>query len=131
MASRSQQSNAKATPRSDDPHVLAVVAADLEAIGAPTTVALVYCNPTFVPPLNTANVAIGEAVDLHHAVDPFVIGRIAISGQSLALEDGVDPPMGAGDPDHLCHGLHWEPTFGSDGGSRNCFLSPWRARALP
>ena len=75
MASRSQQSSAKATLLVPSPPV---VAANLEAIGAPTAVALIYCNPTVVPPLNAANVAIEqEAVDLHHAVDPFVIGRLA------------------------------------------------------
>jgi len=80
-----------------DPHLLTVVAANLEAIGAPTAVAFIYCNPTVVPPLNAANVAIEqEAVDLHHAVDPFVIGRLATSGQSPSLEDGVDPPITVG-----------------------------------
>ena len=43
-----------------DPYLLAVVAADLEAIGAPTAVAFIYCNPTVVPPLNAANVAISR-----------------------------------------------------------------------
>ena len=82
-----------------------IVAANLEAIRAPTAVAFIYCNPTVVPPLNAANVAIEqEAVHLHYAVDPFVIGRVATSGQSLAPEDGVDPPIAVGrqlGDDHL------------------------------
>src|SRR5215475_9233858 len=32
--------------------------------------------------------------------------------------------VGAGHPDHLCHGLHREPSFGGDGGSRSCFFEP-------
>ena len=50
-----------------DPHLLTIVAANLEAIGAPTAVAFIYCNPTVVPPLNAANVAIEqEAVHLDY-----------------------------------------------------------------
>ena len=80
-----------------DPHLLAVVAADLEAIGAPTPIAFIYRNATVMPPLDTAGVAIEQqAMDLHHAVDPFVIGRLAPGGQRLALEDGVDPPVTVG-----------------------------------
>src|SRR5262249_50319828 len=32
--------------------------------------------------------------------------------------------IGAGDADYLCHGLHREPSFGGDGGSRSCFFDP-------
>src|SRR5262249_44744467 len=31
---------------------------------------------------------------------------------------------GAGDPNHFRHGLHREPSFGGDGGSRSCFFDP-------
>src|SRR5262249_1021226 len=32
--------------------------------------------------------------------------------------------IGAGDADYPCHGLHREPSFGGDGGSRSCFFDP-------
>src|SRR5262249_23776077 len=32
--------------------------------------------------------------------------------------------IGAGDPNHLCHGRHRELSFGGDGGSRSCFFDP-------
>ena len=67
-----------AVEREGDPHLLTVVAADLKAVGAPTAIAFIHCDPTVVPPLDAAGMAIEqEAVDLHHPVDPFVIGRLA------------------------------------------------------
>jgi hypothetical protein len=42
-------------------------------------------------PLDAAGMAIKQqAVDLHHPVNPLVIGRLQASGQRLALKDGVD-----------------------------------------
>jgi hypothetical protein len=32
--------------------------------------------------------------------------------------------IGTGDPNHLRDGLHREPSFGRDGGSRSCFFDP-------
>ena len=37
-----------------------------------------------------------QAVDLHHPVNPLVIGRLQASGQRLALEDGVDTSVAVG-----------------------------------
>ena len=60
-------------------------------------------------PLDAAGMTIEqEAVDLHHAVNPLVIGRLQASGQRLALEDGVDTSVAVGWQlgDHrldLCH----------------------------
>ena len=88
MASRSQQSSAKAT------RTFSILAADLKAVGAPTPIAFIHCDPTIVPPLDTTGMAIEQqAMDLHHPVDPFVIGHLAPEGQRLALEDGVDTPV--------------------------------------
>ena len=156
---RDHSSSAKAT-------ALLTVVAPISKPSEPNGGALIYC--TTVVRRRAANVAIEqEAVDLHHAVDPFVIGRLATSGQSLSLEDGVDPPItvgrqpamtalmsatslssgsggrqpllrttlqpfdqiGARHPDHLCHGFHREPSFGSDGGSRSCFEPMARSSA--
>ena len=66
-----------AIEREGNPHPLAVVAADLEAVGAPAPIALIHRNAAVMPPLDTAGVAIEQqAVDLHHPVDPLVIGRL-------------------------------------------------------
>ena len=66
-----------AIEREGNPHPLAIVAADLEAIGAPTPIALIDRNAAVMPPLDTASMAIEQqAVDLHHPVDPLVIGRL-------------------------------------------------------
>jgi hypothetical protein len=43
--------------REGNPHPLSIVAADLEAIGAPTPIALVDRNAAVMPPLDTASVA--------------------------------------------------------------------------
>src|SRR6516165_7897780 len=71
MASRSQQSSAKAT------RPFTVVAADLKAVGAPAAVALIDGDASIMAPLDAAGMAIEqEAVDLHHPVNPLVIGRL-------------------------------------------------------
>ena len=83
-----------AVEREGDPHLLSILAADLKAVGAPTPIAFIHCDPTIVPPLDTTGMAIEQqAMDLHHPVDPFVIGHLAPEGQRLALEDGVDTPV--------------------------------------
>src|SRR5262249_33212950 len=92
MASRSQQSSAKATP-----HAFTVVAANLKAGGAPAAVALIDGDAAVMAPLGAAGMAIEqEAVHLHHPVTPLVIGWLQASGQRLALEDGVDTPVAVG-----------------------------------
>jgi len=44
--------------REDDPHPLAIVAADLEAVGAPAPIAFIDRNATVMAPLDTANMAL-------------------------------------------------------------------------
>ena len=80
-----------AIEREGDPYPLTVVAADLKAIGAPVAVARIDGDASVMSPLDAAGMAIKQqAVDLHHPVNPLVIGRLQASGQRLALEDGVD-----------------------------------------
>lgn len=77
-----------------NPHLLTVVATDLEAVGAPAPIAFINRNAAVMAPLDAACVAIEEqAMDPHGAVDPLVIGRSLPGGQRLALEDGVDTPV--------------------------------------
>jgi len=45
------------------------------------------------------------------------IGPTPYVVSSASLPDGCDT-------DYLCHGLHREPSFGGDGGSRSCFFDP-------
>ena len=73
-----------AIEREGDPHPLTVVAADLKAIRLDG-------DAPVMSSLDAAGMAIKQqAVDLHHPVNPLVIGRLQASGQRLALEDGVD-----------------------------------------
>src|SRR5262245_13176849 len=59
-----------------DMHPLAVVAADLKAIGAPTPITFTHCKAAVMAPLVPANVAIEQqAVNVHAPVDSLVIGR--------------------------------------------------------
>src|SRR4030095_10657890 len=86
-----------AIEREGDPHPLTVVAADLKAIGAPAAVARINGDASVMSPLDAAGMAIKQqAVDLHHPVNPLVIGRLQASGQRLALEDGVDTSVAVG-----------------------------------
>jgi len=86
-----------AVERERDPYFLTIVAANLEAVGAPTPIALIHRDAAVMPPFNTAGMAIEqEIVGLHHLVDSFVIGRLAPGGQRLALEDGMDAPVAVG-----------------------------------
>jgi hypothetical protein len=65
-----------AIEREGDPHPFTVVAADLKAVGAPAAVALIDGDASVMAPLDAAGMAIEqEAVDLHHPVNPLVIGR--------------------------------------------------------
>jgi hypothetical protein len=43
-----------------NPHPLAVVAADLKAVGSPTPITFIHCNAAVMAPLVPANVAIGQ-----------------------------------------------------------------------
>ena len=54
-------------------------------------VARIDGDASVMSPLDAAGMAIKQqAVDLHHPVNPLVIGRLQASGQRLALENGVD-----------------------------------------
>ena len=54
-----------AVERKRNPHPLAVVAADLKAVGAPTPITFIHCNAAVMAPLVLANVAIEQqAVNL-------------------------------------------------------------------
>ena len=64
-----------AVQRESDPNPLAVVAADLEAIGAPAPIAFIDRNATVTASFDTASMAIEQqVVDLHHSVDPLGLG---------------------------------------------------------
>ena len=66
-----------AIEREGDPHPLTVVAADLKAIGALAAIALIDGDASVMSPLDAAGMAIKQqAVDLHHPVNPLVIGRL-------------------------------------------------------
>jgi hypothetical protein len=43
-----------------DPHLLAIVAADFEAVRAPASIAFIHRDPTVVPPLDTADMTIKQ-----------------------------------------------------------------------
>src|SRR5262245_54602893 len=59
-----------------NPYPLAVVAADLKAVGAPTPITFIHSNAAVMAPLVPANVAIEQqAMNLHNPVDSLVIGR--------------------------------------------------------
>ena len=59
-----------AVERKGSSHPLAVVAADLETVGAPAPIAFIHRNAAIVTSLHTAGVAIEQqAMGLHHAVD--------------------------------------------------------------
>jgi len=65
-----------AVEREGHSHPFTVVAADLKAVGAPAAVALIDGDASIMAPLDAAGMAIEqEAVDLHHPVNPLVIGR--------------------------------------------------------
>lgn len=49
-----------AVERKRNPHPLAVVAADLKAVGAPTPITFIHCNAAVMAPLVPANVAIEQ-----------------------------------------------------------------------
>ena len=51
-----------------NPHLMTVVTANLEAVGAPTPIAFIHGDATVVPPLGTTGMAIEhETVGLHHS----------------------------------------------------------------
>src|ERR1700722_14778245 len=80
-----------------NPHLITVVTANLEAVGAPTPIAFIHGDATVVPPLGTTGMAIEhETVGLHHSVDSLVVGRLAPGSQRPPLEDGMDPPVAVG-----------------------------------
>ena len=86
-----------AVERKGDPHSLAIVAADLEAIGTPAPITFIDRDAAVMPAHGTAGMAIEQkAMDLHHPVDPLVVRGLQTRGQRLALEDGVNAPVAVG-----------------------------------
>jgi hypothetical protein len=66
-----------AVKREGDPHSLAIVAADLEAIGTPAPITFIDRDAAVMPALGTTGMAIEQkAMDLHHPVDPLLIRRL-------------------------------------------------------
>src|SRR5262249_17979953 len=64
-----------AVERKPTPHPLAIVTADLKAVGAPTPITFIHRNAAVMAPLVPANVAIEQqTVNLHDPVDSLVIG---------------------------------------------------------
>jgi len=132
-----------AIEREGDPHPLTVVAADLKAIGAPAAVARVDSDASVMSPLDAAGMAIKQqAMDLHHPVNPLVIGRLQASGQRLGLEDGVDTSVAVGWQlgddrlDLVCQRRPANPflrslshAFDQIGAGNS--LTPWRVRTPP
>lgn len=87
-----------AVDRKGDADLLAIVAADLQSIGAPATVARVDGGPAIVTALLAAPAMPleQEAMQLHDAVDALWIGRCAPVVFSLAAEQCVDPAVAVG-----------------------------------
>jgi hypothetical protein len=87
-----------AIEREGDPHFLAIVAADLEAVRAPTGVADLDGDLPVVSPLFAAAAMTLEqqTVKLHDAVDALRIGRCALVSFRLAAEQSMDPPIAIG-----------------------------------
>jgi len=72
--------------RKRNPHPLAVVAADLKAVGAPTPITFIHCNAAIMAPLVPANVAIEQqAVNLHDPVDSLVMGGFRPAASACRL----------------------------------------------
>src|ERR1700692_3868472 len=77
-----------------NPHLMTVVTANLEAVGAPTPIAFIHGDATVVPPLGTTGMAIEhETVGLHHSVDSFVVGALSPGSPGPPPGAGFDPPV--------------------------------------
>src|SRR5437773_58387 len=71
-----------------DPDFLAVVTADLEAVGAPAAVSLIHRDAAVVTALGATAVPIEQqAMDLHDPIDSFVVRRLTPLCQGPPLED--------------------------------------------
>lgn len=81
-----------------DADALAVVAADLEPIGAPAAIAFVHRDAAIMSARLTGCMTLQEqAVLLHHPPDPFVVGGWeAVLLRSLASQDGMDAAIAIG-----------------------------------
>src|SRR5438128_5006511 len=80
-----------------DPDLLAVVTADLEAVGAPAAVSLIHRDAAVVTSLGATAVPIEQqAMDLHDPIDSFVVRRLTPLCQGPPLEDGMDTPIAVG-----------------------------------
>src|SRR5262245_52445061 len=80
-----------------NPHPLAVVTADLKAVGAPTPITFIHRNAAVMAALVPANVAIEQqTVNLHDPVASCVLGGFWPGSRRLPLETGVAPPIAVG-----------------------------------
>jgi hypothetical protein len=87
-----------AVEREGDAHLLAIVAADLQAVGAPAGVAGLNRDPAIVPTLLAAAAVPleQEAMQLHDSVDPLGVGRCAPGLFRLAAEQGMHAAIAVG-----------------------------------
>jgi len=87
-----------AVEREGDAHLLAVVAADLEAVGAPAGVAGINRDAPVVAPLvSLAAVPLEQqAMYLHHPVDALGIGRRRSAIACLPPQERMDPAVAIG-----------------------------------
>src|SRR5215472_10819911 len=78
-------------------------------------------------PMSRAKLRVSVRPTRTKDVDPPIAVRRPVAGPTdplLAPFLETVRKIGAGDADYLCHGLHREPSFGGDGGSRSCFFDP-------
>src|SRR5262249_55806499 len=76
-----------AVEREGDPHSLAIVAADLEAIGTPAPITFIDRDAAVMPALGTTGMAIEQkAMDLHHPVSRFETRASTASVLAVALK---------------------------------------------
>jgi len=86
-----------AIEREGDPDLFAIVAADLEAIGAPAQVGLIDADAAVVTALDPASMTVEQkAMNLHHPIDPFAIGGRTALGQGFAAQPGPDAGIAVG-----------------------------------
>ena len=110
-----------AVEREGDAHLLAIVAADLERVGAPTGVAQIDRYPAVVPPFVAAAAAVTQKeqpVHLHHAIDALRVGRCAPGLLGLATQQCMYATIAVGGQigdqradvgDQLGIGERWSP----------------------
>ena len=80
-----------AVEREGDADLFAVVAADLEAVGAPAQIGARDSDAAVVTALDPASMALEQkAMDLHHPIDPLAVGGRTALGHGFAAQPGPD-----------------------------------------